>query len=63
MIIQNTAEYWRRQTQTYLNHFSVQDLEEKLKKAWGDLKGLEMKVLNAKQKEREKKEAKYSELT
>jgi hypothetical protein len=41
----------------------VQDLEEKLKKAWGDLKGLEMKVLNAKQKEREKKEAKYSELT
>ena len=41
----------------------MQDLEEKLEKAWGDLKGLEMKVLTAKPKEREKKEAKYSELT
>jgi hypothetical protein len=54
----------------------VQDLEERLDKARGDLNGLEMKVLKgeeelsalaiqlaAKQKEREKKEAKYSELT
>jgi hypothetical protein len=56
--------------------FSVQDLEERLEKARGDLNGLELKVLQgeealsalaiqltAKQKEREKKEAKYSELT
>jgi hypothetical protein len=56
--------------------YSVEDLEERLEKTRGDLNGLELKVLQgeealsalaiqltAKQKEREKKEAKYSELT